>query len=117
MTRKDRIKAFELRLDGCSWREIGRVLSYSATAVQNDLQACVLTKPRPVPCVYPAIRRVIIDEYGGSIGALADACGISYNAMYYTLSGRCIAKPDRQKAISAVIGITPEEAFKREGDD
>ena len=114
MTKQERLKAFEMRLDGSNWSEIGRALGYSSTAVKNDLQGCVLTKPRQVHCVYPVIRRIITEDYGGSVRAFAQDCGITYNAMYYTLSGKCDVKPERMAIISKVIGISPEEAFQRE---
>lgn len=116
MTKQERLKAFEMRLDGENWSQIGRALGYSSGAVKQDLLGCVLTKPHQITCVYPAIRRVITEDYGGSVRALADACGISYGAMYYTLSGKCFVKPERQEIISAAIGIPASEAFTREED-
>lgn len=117
MTKQERLKAFEMRLDGSNWSEIGRELGYSSTTIKQDILGCVMTKPRQVTCVYPAIRRIITEEYGGSVSAFADACGISYNAMYYTLSGKCIVSDQRKKIIANVLGIPPEEAFQREEDD
>ena len=117
MTKHERLKAFEMRLDGSNWSEIGRELGYSSTTIKQDLLGCVMTKPYQVNCVYPAIRRIITDRYDGSIRALADACGITYNAMYYTMSGKCIVSDQRKKIIANVLGIPPEEAFQREEDD
>ena len=114
MTKHERLKAFEMRLDGCKWIDIARTLGYTSTTVQQDLQGCVLTKPRQVHCVYPVIRRIITEDYGGSVRAFAAACGISYGAMYYTLSGKCFVPPERQEVISKAIGIPPVEAFERE---
>ena len=114
MTKQERMKAFEMRLDGCNWTQIGRALGYASTTVQQDLTGCIMAKPRQVNCVYPAIKRVIVEEYGGSVSAFADACGISYGAMYYTLSGKCFVTKERQAVISKAIGIPPVEAFKRE---
>lgn len=117
MTKHERLKAFEMRLDGSNWSEIGRELGYTSTTVKQDLQGCILSKPYQINCVYPAIRRIITDRYDGSIRALADACGITYNAMYYTMSGKCIVSDQRKKIIANVLGIPPEEAFQREEDD
>ena len=117
MTKQERLKAFEMRLDGSSWSEIGRELGYTSTTVKQDLQGCVLSKPYQINCAYPAIRRIITERYDGSIRALADACGITYNAMYYTMSGKCIVSDQRKKLIANVLGIPPEEAFQREEDD
>ena len=117
MTKQERLQAFEMRLDGCKWSEIARKLGYTQTTVKQDLQGCVLTKPYQINCPYTAIRRIITDRYDGSIRALADECGITYNAMYYTLSGKCPVSAQRQKIIANVLGIPPEEAFQREEDD
>ena len=117
MTKQERLKAFEMRLDGCKWIEIARALGYTSTTVKQDLQGCVLSKPYQINCAYPAIRRIITDRYDGSIRALADACGITYNAMYYTMSGKCIVSDQRKNKIANVLGIPPEEAFQREEDD
>lgn len=117
MTKHERLKAFEMRLDGFNWSAIARELGYSSTTVQQDLQGCILVKPRQVNCVYPAIRRIITDKYGGSVRAFAADCGISYGAMYYTLSGKCYVPVERQKIISNVLGIPTVEAFEREEDD
>ena len=116
MTKQERLKAFEMRLDGSNWSEIGRELGYTSTTVKQDLQGCVLSKPYQINCAYPAIRRIITDRYDGSIRALADACGITYNAMYYTMSGKCIVSDQRKKIIANVLGIPPDEAFQREDD-
>lgn len=114
MTKQERLKAFEMRLDGSNWSEIGRAIGYSSTAVRQDLLGCVMTRPRQVACAYPAIRRIITEDYGGSVSAFAKECGISNGAMYYTLSGKCFVKPERQAIICNVIGIPPGTAFERE---
>ncbi len=116
MKRAERMQAFEMRLEGKGWSAIGRALGYSGNAVKQDLIGCVLSKPRQIACAYPAIRAVIEQRYGGCIKTFAEACGISYNAMYYTLSGRCFVPQDRQARICEVIGLAPAEAFEREED-
>lgn len=114
MTKSEIMKAFEMRLDGAGWSDIGRALCYSATTIQENLLGCVMAKQRHATCAYPAIRNVIQEQYGGSLGAFADACGVSYGCMYYMLSGKRVVPEKRQALISSVIGIPPEEAFRRE---
>ena len=115
MTKQERMTAFEMRLEGRSWREIGQALGYSHTAVYNDLQSCIVTRPRQLICIYPALRQVIEQEYDGSINAFADACGVPYNTMYLTLSGRI--RPNKRKSvICSVTGLPPEEAFRLKED-
>ena len=70
MTKQERMKAFEMRIDGCNWTQIGRALGYASTTVQQDLMGCIMAKPRQVNCVYPAIKRVIVEEYSRLIANL-----------------------------------------------
>lgn len=48
MTKHERLKAFEMRLDGSSWSKIGRELGYTSATIHKDLLGCVMTKPRQV---------------------------------------------------------------------
>ena len=116
MTRQERMKAFEMRLDGKSWTEIGKELGYSSSTVKQDIMGCILASPRQVNCAYPAIRRIITDEYGGSVHAFAIACDVSPNVMYYILPGKSAPKRELIEAILRVTGLSYEEAFQREED-
>lgn len=114
MTKQERLKAFEMRLDGCNWSQIARAVGYASTTVHQDLLGCVMTRPRLVNCAYPAIRQIITDQYGGSVSAFATALGMTQGAMYYTLSGKHEVSKKRKETISAAIGLPPETAFFRE---
>ena len=116
MTKQERLKAFEMRLDGSSWSKIGSELGYSASTVYQDIVGCVRSKPRQVTCIYPAIRYAITERYGGSVSAFAAACGIPRGTMYSILSGRCFVPPERMDAISDKIGLPSADAFAREDD-
>lgn len=113
MTNEERIKALQMRLDGKSWEYIANVLGYSKTTVTEDLKACIVHPPRQVNCVYPALKRIIVERYGGSVYAFARDCGISNNAMYYVLPSK---RPPGRKVLSAILsttGLSYEEAFRR----
>ena len=114
MTKQERMKAFEMRLDGCNWTQIGRALGYASTTVQQDLTGCIMAKPRQVNCVYPAIKRAIVDDYGGSVSAFADACGMSHSHATSTLAGKCPVTIRAAESISKVVGLPISEAFERE---
>lgn len=111
MTRQERMKAFEMRLDGKSWAEIGRTLGYSHSTVYGDLRLCILSQKKPVPCIYPALSEIISCEYDGSIAAFAERCGASYNAMYSVLSGRTTPKSLGHRICTAT-GLSYAEAFR-----
>lgn len=113
MTNQERIKAFALRLEGCSWKEIGKALGYSAATVQQDLKRCVGIGPRQVHCVYPALRDYITERYGGSVQSFARACGVAVSTMYAVLPGR--VRPGKLiiDALLETTGLSYEDAFKR----
>ena len=85
MTKQERLKAFEMRLDGCNWSQIARAVGYSSTTVHQDLLGCVMTRPRLVNCAYPAIRQIITDQYGGSVSAFAAALGMTQGDVLHPL--------------------------------
>lgn len=114
MTKQERMKAFEMRLDGSSWLEIADVLGYTATTVQCDLRSCLSAAPRQVNCVYPALRRVITERYGGSVRTFASACGLSTNSLYAVLPGRSRPSVNMINAILKETGLCYEEAFRTE---
>lgn len=114
MTKRERMKAFELRLEGKSWTRIAEALDYTPATVKEDLLSCITARPRQVNCVFPAIRKIIAEEYGGSVRAFAEDCGISHTAMYYFLSGRRSTTATRKARICAVLNLSPGAAFRRE---
>lgn len=111
MTHSERMKAFELRLLGLSWREIGKRIGYTRATVENDIKACVGGKRKPTPCVYPELKERVIRDYYGSINRLAAEAGVSYNAAYNCLSGRVDPTKGTGAKICAHLGMTMEEAF------
>lgn len=48
MNRRDRLRAFQMRLDGKTWAEIGEALNYTGQGVAKDL-AYVIRKGGPPP--------------------------------------------------------------------
>ena len=50
MTKQERLKAFEMRLDGCNWSQIARAVGFSSTTVHLDLVGFELSRPRLVNC-------------------------------------------------------------------
>ena len=114
MTRAERLRAFEMRLDGASWSAISAEIHYAPDTIRDDLAACIRARPHQIQCCYPAIRQVIAQRYG-SVRAFAMQSGIPYNTLYYLFSGRAV-RPDR-KTVDAILlatGLTDEEAFRKE---
>ena len=46
MTKSERIRAFELRLEGSGWEQIGREIGYTGETVKQDLRRCIQHTPR-----------------------------------------------------------------------
>lgn len=114
MTNYERKEAFELRLDGYTWEEIGKTLGYSASTVYGDIFHCIKLPRRSAPCVYPRVTAVIAARYG-NMSRLAKDCGLPYGAVYRCLIGRNSPKHDGiGERICSVTGLTMEEAFVTE---
>lgn len=114
MTNYERKEAFELRLDGYTWEEIGKFLGYSASTVCEDIHHCVQIPRRSTPCVYPRVAAAIAARYG-NVSRLAKDCGLPYGAVYRCLIGRNSPKRDGiGERICSAIGLTMEEAFVTE---
>lgn len=111
MTKEERLKAFQMRLDGETWVDIGKTLGYAHNTVQQDLKMVVCGDPWNVNCVYPSIKKIIIRDYGGSIAAFSRACGIQSSSIYYTLTGRGEPSAKMARAIMETTGLTYTEAF------
>ena len=113
MTRRERIDAFRLRLDGSTWEQIGATLGYSPRTVRDDLYHCIVRKPRQ-PNIKPAgLRRYVVEVCGGSVRKLARETGVDENLLYRTLPTGQIP-PDAREALVIATGRTYEDLFGQE---
>ena len=108
MTNVERRTAFDLRLAGRSWEEIGTALGYTAPTVFADLQRCIRRTPRRARCVYPALEQVLTDRYDGRVTALAAACGLPLSTVYAVLSGRCRMTEQMAAQLARATGLGAE---------
>lgn len=113
MTRDERVAAFQMRLDGKSWAQIGAALGYEPDSVAIDLKRCIQRGPRHPVIVYPAIAAYITAHCGGSIYQFAGLCGLRPGSVYDPLAGRCTVSQKMAEAVCAATGLTYEEAFRR----
>lgn len=114
MTNDERMRAFEMRLEGRTWADISRELGYTISGIQSDLLGAVQAGPRQPSIIYPAIRRYVLDHYGGVVRKFALDLGISYNTLYPALSGRRRINLCLEDAICQKMGVPPEVAFREE---
>lgn len=112
MTNEERLKAFEMRLNGIPWTEIGKTLGYSSSTVFSDLRSCVAaTHSNGNRCVYPAIWAYISDRCSGSIREFAKQCGMPYGSVYNAITGRDTVSLKRRRHMAEVVGLPVEETF------
>lgn len=112
MTNEDRLKAFEMHLNGIPWAEIGKTLGYSSSTVFSDLRSCVAaTHSSGSRCVYPAIWAFIADRCGGSIREFANQCGMPYGSVYNGITGRDAMSLKRRRRMAEVVGLSMQETF------
>lgn len=114
MTNEERRSAFDGRLRGETWEEIGSRLGYAAPTVLRDLQLCLRQGPRRVRTVYPALGLLIQERYGGNIRAFALDCGINPNTAYSILNGRMDLSPHYLSRMARVLGEDPRRYLSRE---
>lgn len=108
MTNGERRTAFDLRLSGRSWEEIGQALGYAPPTVFQDLQQCMRRPGRTARCVYPALARVLAERYGGSVPAFAADCALPASTAYAVLGGRCRMTDAMAAQIAQATGLGQE---------
>ena len=112
MTREEKIKAFEMRLDGYTFEEIGKAFGVSKQAV-NQALGVVGTGRKGFSCIYPNIKRWITDNKM-SCKEFSNKVGFSNHAAYLWFAGKTVPTKTAVDAILKVTGMTYEEAFATE---
>lgn len=111
MTRNDKIRAFRLRLDGLSWRQVGDALGYDGRSVQRDVEQVVRRGQRRPKTPYAGFSRYITRFCGGSMQEFARRCDLPYSTVYAVLSGERAGGADTLDRMLGLTGLTLEEAF------
>ena len=110
----EKLRAFELRLRGMSWMRIGMELNYDPNTVYRAVVQAV-DAPKKLPLIrYPALCRACLERYDGSIPLMAEALGVNAATLKSQLSGASAVTVKTIEAVRAVLGLTYEEAFRRE---
>ena len=112
MTRKDRLTAFSMRLDGMTWAQIGKCLSYSPGAVSKDLHR-VLEKEQAAPVLlYPNLQRYMEKQCYGSVEAFAHAMHVSPHRLRCVLIYGDEPAESLVQKITEATGLTEKEAVQ-----
>lgn len=110
MTRRERIDAFRLRLDGSTWEAIGAILGYTARTVRDDIYNCIARRPRQPNIKFSGLRQYVVSECGGSVRKLAREAGVDENLLYRTLPTGQIP-PETAAELVRATGRTYQELF------
>lgn len=109
MTNTQKMQAFEMRINGYTWDEIGEKLGYAGSSVRDGLTSCIRGATRkPACCIYPNLQKYIAENYSGSIPEFSEACGIGYAALYKFLTGRTSSRRIAV-ALQSFTGIAPDD--------
>ena len=115
MTNEDRREAFDLRLAGYTWEEIGERLGYAANTVERDLRRCMTRSGQCLDrVVYPALRHYISYHHQGSVSAFCEAVGVSRNRGGAILRGEQPMGEDFLRQAEDRTGLRTNELTRRE---
>ena len=112
MTKEEKLKAFEMRLDGCTYEKIGRAFGISKQAVSQAFGNVGVEKrkQRDFVCKYPNIKAWIKKNEMNCI-TFSEKIGFAYASVYQWFHGDRHPSKEAIDAILAVTGMTYEEAF------
>lgn len=112
MTREEKVKAFEMSLDGATFQEIADAFGVSRQCIEQGLTRKIWRAPKKFECVFPVLKRWL-DEQRLSISRFnkaAKVCKYS-DSLRRKLAGDHAFTMHEIKAILAYTGLTFEEAF------
>ena len=117
MTKEDKIKAFEMRMDGMTFQEIGDHFGVTQQCIEACFKPERKRKPinRNFKCIYPGLKKWML-ENRVSIMKMHDDLHLydSPLSMYRNMKTEGMLTIDRIKKILAFTGLTFEEAFGEE---
>lgn len=109
MTNGELIFAATMRIEGSSWAEIGKSLSYDPAHVCKAVQAHIFRCGKSRAVIYPRIKAVIDEEYGGSIARFAAALGCKRQYVYSALVGHTTLSPALVGRMQTLTGLSEQE--------
>ena len=122
MTKEELMKAFEMRIDGYTYEEIGNKLRYSTTYIHKILQRTCTGNKAAVrnvqykTYVYPNL----VYEITSNHASIRDFCkehNLTYNTIYNILRGLCQPKMKTIQKLVKRTGKPMEYLFATEEDN
>lgn len=111
MTRKERMRAFNMRLDGATWSQIDAALGYETGATHIDMKNVLFGRFRNPNIVYPVLKRWVMRHCEGSIFQLHKLSGISKMRLYDICAGKRAPTPEDMKLLKRITKISAEKLF------
>lgn len=116
MTDWDTIKAFEMRVHGCSYQTIANEMGYTKQNVHSALhrvlkeRAPYRRRARKISSIYPAINAWLY-ENGMTVRQLSAQSGIGYQTLWNRLHGKSRFKQDEIIKLVDFTGLTFGDIF------
>lgn len=98
--------AANMRIDGRSWEEIGRELSYDPSYIRRVVLARI--QQSGPDCRYPALGQVIREKFG-SLSSFAGVLGVSRQYIYRVMQGDVNMNARLRDAICEATGLSAQE--------
>jgi len=76
MNKNDRMRAFSLRCDGCTWDEISKVLGYESSTIARDIHSVIEKGVHTPQIIYPKLLAFVLMKCDGSIENFARQLGV-----------------------------------------
>ena len=109
MTNMDIIKAFEMRVHGCSYQTIANEMGYTKQNVYSELHR-VLKEKAPYRSIYPTISAWLY-EHEMTIQQLSAQIGVGYQTLWNRLHGKSSFKQDEIIKLLDFTGLTFGDIF------
>lgn len=117
MTKEDKIKAFEMRLNGMTFQEIGDHFGVTRQYIESCFKPERKRKPinKNFKCIYPGLKKWMV-ENNVSIMKMHDDLHPYSNhlTLYRNMKTEGLLTIDKIKKILSYTGLTFEEAFGEE---
>lgn len=107
MTRNELVKAFELRVDGLTWDEIGARLFFTGDHVKKSVRNALDGKGSfrvLKSAAYPQLAQYITARYRGNASSFAGAAKVSSNVILRALAGKSRLSGPSLEKIRRVAG-------------
>lgn len=116
MTREEKIKAFEMSLDGATFQEIADAFGVSRQCIEQGLSRKQWRAPKKFECVFPALK-IWLNEQHLSVHRFNEAAKVCKhsNSLRQKLAGQYEFTMPEIKTILSYTGMTFEEAFGEVG--